>query len=321
MKAMVLIGSRRMELQEIPLPRLCPQGILLRMEAAAICNATDYRSYAAEDPTQRWPNLPWPVVLGHELAGCVIQVGKEVSNLKEGDRLVHWGISHGAFAEYCAVLPNEVATFRVPKNVPSHEAVLLEVAMGAIRYLVSEKGDLLLKQGDRVMVAGLGPSGLIFLQYARLAGVAEIWVADHNKPRVEMARGLGATRVFSSVEELTRVAQSEGVTMDVMIDCTGSDLHAFFARLLRSEGLIVPYGSGCDWVALKRMLGDKPFRKAEGDVEEIRKALPLLTTWVEVGALQLAPLVSRRVPLEETGCWLEALQKRPKNLVKVVLKA
>ena len=115
MKAMVLIGPSQMELRDVPKPALAPNGLILKMEAAAICNATDYRSYSAEDPTKRWPNQPWPAVIGHEICGSVTEVGEAVEGFHVGERLVGWGVCHGAFAEHCQVFPEETAmsSFRV----------------------------------------------------------------------------------------------------------------------------------------------------------------------------------------------------------------
>jgi L-iditol 2-dehydrogenase len=319
MKAMVLTSSRHMELQDIPKPELAPNGVLMRVEAAAICNTTDFRSYSAEDTTSAWPGIPCPVVLGHELCGRVVAVGRDVTDWDEGDRVVNWGVTHGAYAEYCHVLPEEVATFRVPESLPSDEAAVLEVVMGTLGYIVSPDNGLLLKEGNRVLVSGLGPSGLLYVRYAALCGASEIWAADHNAPRCDFARTLGATRVFSSVEELTEAAEAEKITMDIIVDSTSADLLDMFARLVRPDGLIVPYGGGCDWGGLNGMLGGKPIRLADGGREKIKRILPQIRTWLESGELSLTPLLSERVPLEETQSYLEALQQRPKHLIKVVL--
>ena len=176
-----------------------------------------------------------------------------------------------------------------------------------------------MEEGSQVMVAGLGPSGLLYVQYAALCGASQIWATDHNEPRCHIARTLGAHRIFSSVEDLTDAAEAEGVKMDAMLDTTEADLHDAFARLTAPNGLIVPYGGGCNWEALSERLGDTPFRKGDGDTEEIRRVLPQMTKWLLSGDLRLAPLVSKRVTLHETQTYLEALQKRPKHMVKVVI--
>ena len=319
MKAMVLTRPGHMECQEVPRPEVTPDSMIVRVESAAICNATDYRSYRADPTESRWPSVPCPVVLGHELCGVVEDVGSDIREWAVGDTLVPWGVSHGAYAQYCRVVPEEVAALRIPECVSASEAAALEPAMGAIRYLVAEDGAFLLKEGDRVMVAGLGPSGLFFLQYAALCGAKEIWAADHNEPRCEIARALGAHKVFSSVEDLTDAAEEEGAKMDALLDTTEADLHDAFARLTKPNGLIVPYGGGCDWDALSERLGDTPFRKGDGDTEEIRRVLPQMTEWLASGELQLGPIVSKRVPLRETDTYLEALQERPKYMVKVAV--
>ena len=86
MKAILLTNCKKMEQREIPEPELKPNGVIVRIEAAAICNTTDYKSYSAENPAEVWPCEPWPAVIGHEFCGRVSRTSQcgNISDLKIG---------------------------------------------------------------------------------------------------------------------------------------------------------------------------------------------------------------------------------------------
>ena len=317
MKAMVLTGPRQMVLQEWPEPEVTRDGVAVKVEAAAICNTTDYRSYAANDPSEAWPSLPYPVVIGHEVCGRIVARGEGVTGWNVGDRISGWGVSHGGYAEYCAVTPDDMAPIRVPESVPAEEASFLELVIGTLRYLATPDG-FLVESGQRVAVTGLGPAGLLYLQHALLLGAAEAWVTDRNPARRELARQLGAHQVYDSVEEMVEAAARSGSLFDSILDSTGADLRKLAGKCLRADGAIVPFGLHFDWNALGGAIEGKPFHVAQGGVAEARQVIPRVETWLAEGALRLGPLVSRRIGLAEIPEAIEALQRRPKKMVKVV---
>ncbi|NIA15858.1 MAG: alcohol dehydrogenase catalytic domain-containing protein [Nitrospiraceae bacterium] len=318
MKAMVLTACRRMELRDIPKPELRPDGLLVRVEAAALCNTTDYRSYAAENPDDAWPSIPWPVVLGHELCGAVVGVGEDIHDWREGDRIAGWGVSHGAFAEYCHLTPGEMATIHLPADFPAEEGPLFEPACGVLRYLIRPQG-WPIQPGSRVLVAGLGPSGLLYARLAELLGATEIWALDRNEPRRAMAPDFGATRVFASIDDVVATAEAEGVTLDAILDSTGADLRESYARLVRPGTFVAPYGIGFDWDGVGGSLGGVPIEVGAADTDGVRAALRQVGEWVTSGDLRLSDLISRHIGLEDIPETLEELQQRPKSLAKVIV--
>lgn len=305
--------------QELPKPDLAGDGLLLRVEAAAICNTTDYRSYAAEKPEDAWPSIPWPVVIGHEFVGRVVEVGDEVDDWQPGERIAGWGVSHGAYAEFTHVVPRNMAAIRVPEDLPAEEAAFLELVIGALRYLVCP-GGWPIQPGHRVAVTGLGPSGLLYLQFASLFGAAEVWVADRNAPRCEIAAALGATHIFTSVEELAHTARAAGVHMDALLDSTGADLREPVSQFLSRGAFVAPFGVGFNWYGLDGTLEGIPFRTGAAGLKEARQAVKQVEQWLAEGSLKLAPMVSQVIGLHDIAQSLEALQQRPKHLVKVIVR-
>ena len=210
MKAARVYKPGEIVIEDVPVPEISEKDVLIKVHRAGICG-TDVSVVQGKVSAQL------PVTLGHEFCGTVVSVGEDITEWKVGDRLVNWGVPNGAYAEYCLVIPEDVATIRVPDALSSEEAALLEVAMGAIRYLISPEDAMLIEEGHHAMVTGLGPSGLFFVQYAALCGATRVWAADHNEPRRELATALGAHRVFPTAEELASLITPE-IEGDYFID-------------------------------------------------------------------------------------------------------
>lgn len=319
MKTVVLTASRQMELQDLPVPQLEPDGLLLRVEAAAICNTTDYKIFTAPAPEQVWPGIPAPVVMGHEFLGRVVGMGSELAGFCEGERLAGWGATHGAYAEYMQIKPDQMALMRVPEELPAVQGAFLELVIGTLRYLVTPEG-WPIRTGARVVVSGLGPSGLLYVQFARLMGAAEIWVLDHNSPRIGHALKMGATRGFETMDTLVNAARGSSFDADVLIDTTGADLLDAFETLIAHRAFVVPFGIGFDWRKLLGRLGQKSFLHGKAGLAEARQAISQIEEWLREDRLDLASMVSREVGLQDVQASLEALQQRPKSMIKIVVK-
>lgn len=312
MQAVVLTGHKHMELQELPVPQADTGSLLLRVQASAICNTTDWRVYTAQDPTTVWPNQNFPIILGHEICGEVIDTGPEVTGWDIGDRLAGWCCGYGGFAEYCRVYPAYLTAMKVPRAMPAVHAALLEPAIGTVRYLRAKDG-WAVKRADNVAVTGLGPAGLLYVQYAQLLGAGAVYAVDHNEHRREMARRLGATSVFENISDMASYGP-----FDVVMETTGAAIQADLAKMIRSGTTIVPFGVGQNWKETVTLDGISVQVLAKAGHEQARAALPQLQQWLNDGQLDLESLISARISLHEIPEYLNRLQQRPKNMIKVV---
>ena len=211
MKAVVFHGLKQISVDEIPTPEVGEGEALIKVKAAAIC-ATDLRIFRGEK------NAKENTILGHELAGEIVQVGNNVKDIKVGDRVGFYpviadgrcefclkgfrnrcvnrktiGIDlNGGFAEYFLV-PKEAVNLgnivRLPDNVSYEEASLLEPVSTVINSI--ERLDI--GYGDNVLIVGSGPMGLIHVMMSKLKGAANIIVSDLVEERLNVARELGAT--------------------------------------------------------------------------------------------------------------------------------
>jgi len=202
--------------------------------------------------------------------------------------------------------------------MPSQEASFLELVIGTMRYLSCADG-IPITEASNVIVTGLGPAGLLYVQYAKILGAKQIWVADRNPPRLEIASRFGATEVFGSIEELSNAVCSEGLGVDVICETTGCDISSQFAEAIKENCYIAGFGVGFDLSSLSGNINGKTIRVGGGGVEECNSMIPLLAEWLKHDKLNLAAMVSKTISLSEIPEELEGLQKRPKKAVKIVV--
>jgi threonine 3-dehydrogenase len=228
------------ELVERPIPEPAEHEVQLRMEATSICG-TDYHLYSW-DPWAREVLTP-PIVLGHELAGRVVGMGRGVTRVREGDlvgvesHLFDWtctqcraGNMHlcrnlrvigahvdGGFAEYM-VIPEANA---IESNGLDPAVVALQEPMGnAVHAAFVEP-----IEGRSVAVTGCGPIGLLSVGIAKAAGASLVVATDTEPYRLELARKMGADLVFDAgaedlVEQVLAATGGDGV--DVVLEMSGA---------------------------------------------------------------------------------------------------
>lgn len=169
------------------------------------------------------------IPLGYSNVGVVQKVGEGVLDIEVGDRVACAGATWANHAEWCSVPRNLVA--KVPLSVTDDEASIVTVAAIAMHGL-RESG---IGLGDRIGVVGLGLIGLLSTQLAVAAG-AEVFAVDPNEDRVEQAKGMGAVKGSTSVEQLALGS----LHLDAVLICA----HSNDSNLLNSAaGLVRPRGS------------------------------------------------------------------------------
>lgn len=245
MRAIVVHGPDELRIDEVPKPVVSADTVLIRVRAAALCG-TDFHILKGHRV------VPLPKILGHEMAGDVVEVGEAVTTRRVGEKVTvepnyscgkcrlcrtgQYNICRakrtmslnidGCFSEY-VVAPAEYV-WPLPDDMPYEKGALVEPT--TIAYHAVQRAQPRL--GDVVLVLGAGPIGLLVLQVAKLQG-ARVIVADQFKNRLDLAKWLGADHVidFSSTPtpDATR-AFTDGIGADIVIDATGSP-HGFQSAL------------------------------------------------------------------------------------------
>lgn len=226
-------GAVRVEERATPVP--APGEVLVRVASVGVCGS-DVHYY--DEGRIGDHVVTAPLVLGHEASGTVVAVGEGVRDRAPGQRVaVEPGVPcgrcrpcrtgaynlcpdvrflatppvDGAFTEYLAV--PEAFAHPVPDTLSDDAAALLEPTSVAV-WAVRKAGVAL---GDRVLVTGAGPVGLLVAMVARAAGAHEVTVTDVVAERRAAAGRLGATRVLDPGETVA----ADAVEADVLVECSG----------------------------------------------------------------------------------------------------
>ncbi len=260
MRASVLHAQHDVSLDTVPVPRLDPDQVLVRIAAVGVCGSDVH--YFAEGRIGDFV-VEEPMILGHESAGVIVAVGSAVAGDRIGQRVsiepqracrVCEQCKHGrynlcpyiefyatppidgAFAEY-AVIQSDYA-FAIPDSMSLEAAALCEpLSVGIWSNQKAGTGP-----GSRILIAGAGPIGILMAQVARAFGAAEIIVSDPVAERREVALGLGATRVIDPIAEDIAGLELE---VDAFLDASGSGV-AIRAGIMsvKPAGRIVLVGMG-----------------------------------------------------------------------------
>jgi len=338
MKALLLSQYRRLELAEVETPRPQPGEVLIRVAACGICGS-DVHGYDGSSGRR----IP-PIIMGHEAAGNVVQVGEGVPGLSEGDRVTFdstvycgacanclrgeinlcdrrevLGVScgdyrrAGAFAEFVSV-PARIV-HRLPDNLIFHEAALLEavaVALHAVSLVP-------IARGGTALVVGAGTIGLLLQQALRVAGCARVFVADPDRTRLALSQKLGATETipdgaFERIIELT-----DGAGVDLVSEAVGKTESIGTAiDCVRKGGSVILVGNISPEVRIPLQKVVSRQLRLQGSCAsagEYPKAIEL----VSQGEIQVKPLITAVRPLAEGPEWFERLHAAEPNLMKVVL--
>lgn len=244
MKAAVFDGAGTLEVREVETPEIGAGEILMKVGANTICG-TDLRILRGEKTAGINP----PAIIGHEVAGHIVEVGKGVEgfevgglatitpmipcarcfycrlgmeNVCENVKAVGYEIP-GGFAEYMKVPAEAIAAgclFAVPGDIPSEKLALTE----PLSCCVYGQKRTPVEMGDVVVIMGAGAIGLFHLQLALLAGAGTVIVSQRSEPRRKLASELGAHVVVNpESENLSEVVaeHTDGRGADVVLPCIG----------------------------------------------------------------------------------------------------
>jgi L-iditol 2-dehydrogenase len=240
MTAAVLYGKRDVRIEQIPIPRIEAGEVLVRIKAALTCG-TDLKVYRQGFHARM---IVPPAVFGHELAGVVEEVGEGVESFSPGMRVVsansgpcnecfycerhlanlceNLQFINGAYAEFIKI-PERIVRQNLlilPDNVSFREAALVE-PLACVLRAVEKTG---IEEGDTVVVIGVGPIGLMFVQVLKSQG-ARVIALGNRSTQLNMAGIMGADHVVdstkSNVVEEVRKLTSGRRGADVVIEAVG----------------------------------------------------------------------------------------------------
>jgi len=340
-KALVLEQYKQFIFTDVPEPTIGAEDVLLRVKACGICGSD---IHGMDGSTGR--RIP-PIIMGHEAAGVIEQVGAAVTEWKPGDRVTFdstiycgkcffcrrgdinccdnrrvVGVScgeyrqNGAFAEYVAV-PQHIL-YRLPAQLSFERASLVEPL--AIAFHAVDITPLALN--DSAVVVGTGMVGLLVIQALRAAGCGQILAVDIDQSRLDLACQLGADRGLRSdapdiAQQILRLTNNRGA--DVAFDVVGIAPTVKLAiHSARKGGAVTLVGNLAPHIEFPLQAVVTRGLTLYGSLAS-RGDYPAALEMIERGKINVDPLISATAPLADGAAWFARLYQREPGLLKVVL--
>ncbi len=336
MRAAIVIRPGKLLIKDVPEPVLGENDILVKVHSASICNATDVHIF---EGTFESHHDFYPQILGHEVCGSVVATGSKVSGVRIGERLVFYTMN-GAFCEYTKV-DADWAWARVPDNIPDNVAPLCEMFHGA---LIQSVYPAHMNSGEKVLVIGVGPMGLVTLQSIKVMADVLVGAIDLVDFRLSKARELGANFVYNrnhyTAEELVQAIHRDMGEIDLVHVCASvdqsreQDLFDFAVAVVKPFGRLT--GLNVEVKGLSHAIRVFPlFRKNIllarsldlnaypndyiGRGAGHRRVIQMGVDWVSQGKVNLETLVTHRLALREVETGLNLCRDYPEKTIKVVI--
>lgn len=262
MKSLIVNKDGSLEMKEIPVPKITSKQALVKMICCGICNGTDAKLIHRNFKGFTQDN--YPIMLGHEAVGEVIETGAEVTGYKIGDRVLlpfvdadkelygDLGSGWGGFSEYGVVHDAQAygqgeapecafAQTIIPNGIDPIDASMIIT----LREVLSSIKRFGIQPGNSVALFGCGPVGQTFIRFLKLLGASPVISFDVKDEKIKDALGKGADYAFNStqvsVKDKVRSICPQGV--DYVLDAVGIlSIINQGMELIRDTGKICCYG-------------------------------------------------------------------------------
>ena len=342
MKASVCYKQNDLRTEDLPIPEISDNEVLIKMLACGLCG-TDIQKIRGDSVNK-------PTVLGHEVVGEIVKKGKNVSKFEIGDRVItaihvpcftchycnkgHYticeqfrtnNIDPGGFAEFIRIpeLHLNHLTHKVSNNVTDEEATLIEPIACCLHGL--KQADI--RPNDSVLIMGAGTIGILHAQLAKIKGANKVIVSDMSKFKLQKALNVGCDyainiREKNIIDEVNKITDGQGV--DVIVIAAGvSSLVADAVNMVRRAGKIIVF-SGFDKNKLVTLDVSRFFKDEISIIGtysvtpyEFPEALDLL----EKRKLNTKEMITHVYPLNKLSEAIDISTNPEQPVLKVIIKA
>lgn len=314
MKAAILKAPRKLVIEELPIPKIKEDEVLIKTKICGVCTSE----------LDIWngvnKGIKFPIFIGHEVSGIIEKTGPKVRAVKPGDAVSVWCDGKG-YAEYVAIKEDYVYKLK-NKN-------LLTQALGEpIACSVNGVRKLNVQLNESVCIVGCGFMGLIMLQVFKVTGAGMIIAVDTRESILTIAKKLGAHHTFNPLKhnvknEIYHLTNQRGV--DIGVEAAGNQKSLdLTSEIVRMEGKLEVFGfhqgearqvnwGYWNWMAFQIINGHT--RSPHIYVEGMRIGLQLL----EMNKLKMKDLVTHYFPLTQINNAFEVAVKKPNDFIKGVI--
>lgn len=342
MKTAVMLGIGEMGFEERDIPQVKDDEVLVKLEYVGICGSDLH--YYETGAIGAYVVEP-PFVLGHEPGGTVVEVGKNVTHLKAGDRVALEPGKTCGHCEFCktgrynlcpdvvffatppvdGVFQEYVAheadlCFKLPNNVSTLEGALIEPL--AVGFHAAIQGDAHL--GQKAVVMGAGCIGLVSMMALKARGVSEVYVVDIMEKRLKKALELGADGVINGAEEnveqkIRQITDGRGV--DLVIETAGTEITTRQAISIAKKGsniVLVGYSKSGEMTLPMSLVLDKELTFKT--VFRYRHIYPMAIEAVAQGKVNLKGIVTDIFDLDDAQKAMDYSVNNKADIVKAVIR-
>jgi len=290
-----------------------------------------------------------PVALGHESSATVIKIGSHVTNLKVGDRV---SIEPGSACMSCKVCKdgyynlcpdvlfqsvhptggslrryynwNSTFCHKLPDNMSFGEGALMEPL--AVAVYACKRAAISVGSGQKVLVTGAGPVGLLAAMSAKALGAEEVCILDINESRLDFAKKMGINKTLLITPKLDsesvaqQVLELLGETPDITLECSGAESSLNLAiDVTRDGGNVIMVGVNRNKVTVN--LSSAACREVNLlGIKRYRHSFPLAIYLVSSGKLNIKPLITHRFKLEDSLKAFETAETSSGGAIKVQIE-
>lgn len=345
MKAGVLHAINDVRCDEVDIPQIKDDEILIKVSCSGICGSDLERVFV----TGTWT---FPTTLGHEFGGVIVEMGKDVEGLKEGEKVVvnpmvpcgecHYcetgnfnlcdtydyvgSRSDGGFGTYAKV--KYTNAYKVPDNFTHEQIAGIDPA--AIGLHVCARGGVTVN--DNVVVFGAGPIGYYAIQWARVMGANKIIAVDLSKEKLDVAMKVGATHGINATEEKDVKAKimelTDGYGADVCVEAAGSPITFNQAmQSARKQGKVACVGTPH---------ADFEFQNDSYDKSLLRREVSVIGVWcyhfaaplnewqasieaIAKGKILVEPLITHRYKVDDVDKAFKMIEDKKEFFNKILI--
>ncbi len=332
-------NNKDIRIEEMPKPAVGPDEVLIRIEASGICGSDVMEWYRIHKA---------PLVLGHEIAGQIVDVGEQVKKYKVGDRIAashhvpcntcHYCLSGhhticdtlrstnfypGGFAEFVLLPPINVdrGVYLLPDEM-SYEAATFIEPLACVLRAQRIAG---ISPGQTVLVMGSGIAGLLHIELARSLGAGKIIATDVSDYRIKAAKDLGANEAVKAGDlNPARIRDiNQGHLADLVILCTGAKTAQLQAlSQVERGGTILFFAPTDQGVTIPISVNDLFFRNDitlttsyAGSPADHWRAMQL----IESGVLNIQRMITHRLGLADTAKGFQLVAEATES-IKVIIE-